>query len=291
VGLRIKVIEIDLFNKVNLACSTKPVVIITPNFGLHLNMFTKANKISSCYLGPQISPEQFIAEHFFLYLAKGAMHGYHGNKHYTLTSGQCCLVRKNQLARNSKEMGNEGFEKVVVVFDEAFLKKFLEQHPFSKAVCHFQNAFFPVGKSVLIDNFIGSLTPYFSGAGEIDPVFADVKRTELLLILLGAHPELAAILFDFGIPEKIDLEAFMARNFRFNVSLQRFAYLTGRSLTSFKRDFERTFHETPSRWLMRRRLEEAWFLMEKKGCSRNNLDLHPQRYFTSMPGNRLILVS
>jgi AraC-like DNA-binding protein len=83
--------------------------------------------------------------------------------------------------------------------------------------------------------------------------------------LLQAHPELAAILFDFGIPEKIDLEAFMARNFRFNVSIQRFAYLTGRSLTSFKRDFERTFHDAPSRWLTRRRLEEAYFLMEKKG--------------------------
>jgi AraC-like DNA-binding protein len=228
-------------------------------------MLTKANKITSCYIGPQISPEQFIAEHSFLFLSKGAIHGYDGNRHYTLRSGECCLVRKNHLARYNKETENGDFEKVVVIFDEAFLKKFLKEHPFAKAAYHSESAFFLIGKSALIDNFVVSLSPYYSGFGKIDPVFADVKRTELLLILLQAHPALAAVLFDFGIPEKIDLEAFMSRNFRFNVSIQRFAYLTGRSLTSFKRDFERTFHEAPSRWLMRRRLEEAYFLMEKKG--------------------------
>jgi len=228
-------------------------------------MFVKANKITSCYIGPQISPEQFVAEHFFLFLSKGTIHGYDGNKNYTLLPGQCCLVRKNRLARYNKETEHGDFEKVVVIFDEAFLKKFLVEHPFAKTACHSENAFFLVGNSSLIDPFIASLSPYYHGTGKIDPLFADVKRTELLLILLQAHPELAAVLFDFGIPEKIDLEAFMARNFRFNVTMQRFAYLTGRSLTSFKRDFERTFHEAPSRWLMRRRLEEAYFLMEKKG--------------------------
>ena len=33
----------------------------------------RATEIKSCYIGPEISPEQFIPEHFFLYLAKGTM--------------------------------------------------------------------------------------------------------------------------------------------------------------------------------------------------------------------------
>ena len=67
-----------------------------------------------------------------------------------------------------------------------------------------------------------------------------------------------------GIPEKIDLEAYMNRNYKFNVSLERFAYLTGRSLSSFKRDFKQIFRESPSRWLTKRRLQEAHFLILKK---------------------------
>ena len=54
------------------------------------------------------------------------------------------------------------------------------------------------------------------------------------------------------------------RNYRFNISVERFAYLTGRSLSVFKRDFEKIFHDTPSHWLVQKRLQEAYFLIEKK---------------------------
>ena len=117
----------------------------------------------------------------------------------------------------------------------------------------------------LIENFITSLRPYINTDGKIDAYFFDNKRSELLLILLKAQPELANIFFDFSSPEKIDLEEFMNRNYTFNISLDRFAYLTGRSLTSFKRDFERIFHDTPSHWLMQKRLHEAHFQLSKNG--------------------------
>jgi AraC-like DNA-binding protein len=78
------------------------------------------------------------------------------------------------------------------------------------------------------------------------------------------QPGLSGVFFDYGIPGKINLEEFMNRNFKFNVSLQRFAYLTGRSLSAFKRDFKAIFNQTPNRWLVQKRLQEAHFLIEKK---------------------------
>ena len=56
----------------------------------------------------------------------------------------------------------------------------------------------------------------------------------------------------------------MNRNYTFNVSIERFAFLTGRSLSAFKRDFKTVYNETPNRWLIKRRLEEAYFLIDKK---------------------------
>lgn len=107
--------------------------------------------------------------------------------------------------------------------------------------------------------------PYYNGKGEINETFADLKREELLLIILQTNPDVKDILFDFGIPEKIDLEAFMQKNYKFNVSMERFAYLTGRSISSFKRDFKSVFNESPNRWLVQKRLQEAYFLINKKG--------------------------
>jgi AraC-like DNA-binding protein len=232
-----------------------------------------ATEITSCYMGPAISPEQFIPEHFFLYLAKGKIEGYDGHKKYSMQAGQYCMVLKNHLARYNKQKDNGGFQKVVVVFDHNFLENFRDAYKPAIVVSSNHSAFYLLKQNPLIPDFVRSLMPYYQSGGSIDETFSKVKREELLLILLQNNPDLAGILFDFGIPQKIDLQAYMNRNYTFNVSLERFAYLTGRSLSAFKRDFMAIFKETPARWLLKRRLQEARFLIEKSGSKSSEIYL------------------
>lgn len=225
----------------------------------------KLTKIISCYIGPQISPEQFISEHFFLFLIKGTMAGYDGQKSYTIKAGDYCLARKNHLARYHKQKDDGKFEKVVMVFEEAFLREFKAKHKISVQTSDFKDAFVVLKKDKLVPNFINSLEIYYDEKGEIDETFSKIKREELLLILLKTNFGLANILFNLESPGKADLKAFMNRNYKFNVSLERFAYLTGRSLSVFKRDFKEIFSDTPSHWLIQKRLDEAYFLINNKG--------------------------
>ena len=101
----------------------------------------------------------------------------------------------------------------------------------------------------------------------------NLKVKEAVHLLLKVNPELKNILFNFKDPGKIDIEAFMQQNYHFNVQLQRFAYLSGRSLSTFKRDFEKIFKMTPSRWLVKRRLQEAYFLLREKGAKSSEVYL------------------
>ncbi|WP_261511942.1 helix-turn-helix domain-containing protein [Chryseobacterium paludis] len=224
----------------------------------------KISEIKSCIVGPAISAEEFITEHFFLFLVKGNMNGYDGNKHYTLKIGESCVVRKNRLARYNKVRVNNEFEKIIFFFDEIFLRDFQKKHSISFLNHESKDTFIRLRKDNLINSFLLSLEPYYNGSGDISKTFSDLKREELLLILLQLHPELSDVLFDFGFPGRVDLEEFMQKNYRFNVSMERFAFLTGRSLSAFKRDFKTIFNETPNRWLTRRRLQEARFLIEQK---------------------------
>ena len=82
--------------------------------------------------------------------------------------------------------------------------------------------------------------------------------------MLHTMPELREFLFDFSEQHKIDLERFMLRNFHFNVPLEKFARLTGRSLAGFKRDFQKAFGTSPRQWLQERRLAEARHLIESR---------------------------
>jgi AraC-like DNA-binding protein len=85
------------------------------------------------------------------------------------------------------------------------------------------------------------------------------------MILLQTNPELKDVLFDFSEPGKIDLERYMNEHYKFNVDIKRFAYLTGRSLATFKRDFVKIFNIPPNRWLQQKRLNDAWYLIKEKG--------------------------
>ncbi|MBB5437698.1 AraC-like DNA-binding protein [Pedobacter sp. AK017] len=225
----------------------------------------KFNETQSCHLGPEISPEQFIPEHFFLCLLQGSMKAYDGRENYSINPGDYCIARKNHLARYTKYKNEKAvFEKIVITFDEPFLRSFLEKHPISIGVFGTDNSFLFAEEDELIKNFIRSLAPYYNGNDQIDQTFADVKREELLLILLKNDPAFANVFFNFGIPEKINLEEFMNRNFRFNISMERFAFLTGRSLSTFKRDFQKTFGNNPASWLKKKRLDEAYFQISKQ---------------------------
>ena len=224
----------------------------------------KVNNIQSCHLGPEISPELLIQEHYFLYLLKGSMKAYDGNKHYQMQPGDYCLARKNHLVRYTKFKDDGAFEKIIITLDEGFLMKFLQRHTFTVQPSKNQDAFMFIPENTLVNNFIQSLEPYYTGDLHLDQTFADIKREELLLIMLKSAPELANVFFNFGMPHKMDLEVYMNRNFRFNVPLERFAYLTGRSLSSFKRDFLQTFGMSPGNWLKKKRLDEAYFQISQQ---------------------------
>ena len=218
-----------------------------------------------------ISSEQSIAEHTFIYIIAGAMYLYDGSRNYGLQSGEYGIARRNRFVRFKKQKVNNEINKVFVFFDERFLRLFQTKYQIRTSLFDNNDTILFLNDSDRVDNFIHSLLPYYDH-GKIAEPFSDLKREELLLILLQNQPSLSGILFDFTEPDRVDIEEFMNRNFSFHVSVQRFAYLTGRSLSAFKRDFYRVFDETPGRWLVRKRLEEAHFLISK--CNKMPTDIY-----------------
>lgn len=212
-----------------------------------------------------ILQEQYIPDNVFIYVAKGAIRVFDGNKSYSFKAGDACIARKNRLAKYELLDSDEQFEPILFCYDEPFLQQLQQKNQFITTPSATNDTILKIQKSELIDSFIQSIKPYYKGVMELDEDFEDLKYEELLIILLKIQPELAGILFDYRKPGKIDLEAFMNHNYTFNVSLERFAFLTGRSLSAFKRDFKAIYDESPGRWLVNRRLEEAYFLLAQKG--------------------------
>lgn len=115
----------------------------------------------------------------------------------------------------------------------------------------------------LLESCLASLIPYFDLV-ELPEEIASLKITEAVSILRTIDKDIDHVLANYEEPGRVDLVSYMEKNFMFNLPLEKFGYLTGRSLTTFKRDFSRAFNLTPQRWLTQKRLELAHYQFVEK---------------------------
>ncbi|SFO46462.1 AraC-type DNA-binding protein [Chitinophaga sp. YR627] len=209
--------------------------------------------------------EAFVTDHIFSYILSGTQEIWSGNEMYVFKAGDYRFIRRNQLTKYVKRPGQQGFQSIAVHIDQGTLKEMADVYNVSYKTPYQGKDVTLLKQDAWLENYINSLTPYLNTAGVYGEALVALKAKELVLLLLQTNPSVGQALFDFDVPGKIDLVAFMNAHYRYNVGLDRMAFLTGRSLSTFKRDFKRIFNTTAGRWLTRKRLEEANFLIANKG--------------------------
>lgn len=120
-----------------------------------------------------------------------------------------------------------------------------------------------VEHDVALTAFFQSMRTYFSGKEKPSEPLLRLKLKELIVSILtsGRNPGLAAYFRSIGERHAPSVSEIMEANFRFNLSLEEYARLCHRSLSSFKRDFQASFQEAPGKWLLRKRLAYAAALL------------------------------
>lgn len=220
----------------------------------------------SCYTTASRVQEQFVHDHALTFILEGSLDFYLGNRHMTYHQGDIVLVRRNQLAKATKIPPEGGvFRSISLHLYQDLLRKLSLEDGLQASGPWHGESIIQLKPDAFSKSFVDSLTPYMSmDEGACDHPLVQLKAKEAVLLILRLQPAAKDLLFDFSEPGKIDLEEFMVRNYTFNVEMKRFAYLTGRSLATFKRDFEKIFHTSPGKWLQQKRLAQAYYLIKEK---------------------------
>jgi AraC-like DNA-binding protein len=112
--------------------------------------------------------------------------------------------------------------------------------------------------------YFQSMLAYFTGTAKPADSLLTLKLKELIVsILLGRNnPELAAYFQSLLKSDAPPLSQIMEANFCYNLGLEDFAKLTHRSLSTFKRDFQKYYKQSPGRWLLHKRLDYSAVLLK-----------------------------
>ncbi len=227
-----------------------------------------------CHVGADRLCEQMVKEHTLFYLLSGEMDVFTPNgETVRLKAGDTVLLRRNHKVNKEKRpAGGKPFNGIFLHLKSDFLKQVKKDY---KLAAPMRPGKFVEGKNVFAlpkHNFLQalfkSLVDYFHADEYPSAPIMESKLREAVFVILQLQPQLASVLFDFAAPYKIDLPQFMEENFRSDLTVEEFAHYTGRSLSAFKKEFAQSFDLTPQRWLVKRRLQEAYRLIHDEARSR-----------------------
>lgn len=201
--------------------------------------------------------------HMLIWFISGETKIVQPNATYVFKKGDIFLIPRNQLATIINYPRNGQPHKTVVMhLSTARLEEYYKNLNVKPITLESQRIY-SYNNHPLLESCLASLIPYFE-MNELPNDIASLKITEAISILRSIDKEIDNVLANFKEPGKIDLVSYMEKNFMFNLPLEKFSYLTGRSLSTFKRDFSKFFSMTPQRWLTKKRLELAHYHLTEK---------------------------
>ena len=214
----------------------------------------------------KFTTEQVTDHHTLAYVVSGKMTLLFSDKKVEFDEGDVLMVRKNELMKAVKYPAENGeaFRCVYIYLTDEILHTYSTKNRITGVEKYTGSSVLDLSKNKFISAYFASLLPYFFQPEKLNEALTNLKSMEAIELLLNINHNFEQFLFDTHDPYKLDLEKFMNTNFQFNIPLSEFARLTGRSLSTFQRDFKKLFDTSPEKWLKDKRLTEAKYLISEK---------------------------
>lgn len=248
--------------KTSLLFNFYGIILSNPHYYRQLRCGEALITLFNCPLESKFE-DAWSQHNYIVYIMEGRKiwHTSHGS--YDLRKGSCVFVRKGACV--VEQFFDMPFCVVMFFLPDDFICDVLKkkQTPIYTSVKNFDPVM-PVDNTAAVEAFFNSMMHHFIANREPDRSLLELKFRELILTIAD-NPNNKELISYFQLllsePQAISLQRVMEENFCFNLKLEQFAQLCNRSLSAFKRDFQKTFNTTPGKWLTEKRLQHAMHLL------------------------------
>jgi AraC family transcriptional regulator, exoenzyme S synthesis regulatory protein ExsA len=213
----------------------------------------------------------FIECSYIAYVISGRRIFHKLGKTWDLSEGVSVFVKKG--IHIAEKLGGDGWCVLVFFIPDNYLVQFFQQNKnsfaFNSAVTDATDHVLPLEINEVSKSFFYSMIPYFSQTPPPHEDLLELKFKELLFSILFNNQNLSLLshLNTLASENYYRLQTIMEANFTSNLSLEQYALLACKSLPTFKRHFQATYHDTPASWIKKRRVQFASDLLHSSGSS------------------------
>lgn len=203
---------------------------------------------------------------YFAYVLGGKKKWQTNDKEFIVADGEAIFIRKGSYVAH--KYINEDFCALLIFVSDDFIKSVLTKFPLPvparQLAVNEIDPILPVTMDNTLTMYFNSLLSYFPKSETPPKELLKIKFEELILTLLTSpsNQDIASYFRVVSENSRVSIPAIMEANFMRTLSLQEFARLCARSLSVFKSEFQDIYQTSPGKWLIKRRLEYARYLVE-----------------------------
>nr|WP_298935560.1 AraC family transcriptional regulator [uncultured Dyadobacter sp.] len=199
----------------------------------------------------------------FLYMLKGEMDYQSGNDHLTIKTHQSlllnCLNSGKQIQSNDSDSSGEI---VIVTFHKDILKRIYEREipqifkPNNQASIQSRST---IKNDFLIQKYIDGLLFYFENPTLVNDEILVLKLKEIILLLAQTQDAetVQVILSQLFSSTTYTFKQVIEANLFAQIGIEDLAQKSNLSVSSFKREFKKLYHDSPANYIKTKRLEKA----------------------------------
>jgi AraC-like DNA-binding protein len=216
-------------------------------------------------LFPENKVAYWTSSNYFVYVLGGRKRYVSGNNEYLIEVGEGIFIKRGVYV--AERFDNEDFCALAIFvpdnFIESVTRKYAGLYP-GKQQSTATDSIIRLNMDAAFSSYFQSVLSYFPKPVSPPGELLVIKFEELILNILTSpdNGDLSAQLLSIRKNDKVCIRETMEKYFVHPLSLNEYARLCARSLSSFKTDFFDTFKMSPGKWLMIKRLEHARLLIE-----------------------------
>jgi len=223
---------------------------------------------------PVVNREGYISNHVISIQLSGEQHiRNYEEQLIKVKEGKAIFIPRGMYHISDLIPKSGTFHNLLFYLDDSLIQEFLSNSRVTEVSRESVPTHMKFEAGPAIQHFVEGIFNIYQANQLRNKNFLNLKILELLYLLnsLAGDQRFANFLFRLTLPQKRNIRTFMDQNFDKPLKIEDYAYLTGRSLSTFRRDFKAYYDITPQQWLKEKRMEKAMAVLKKKEVSVTDL--------------------
>ena len=214
----------------------------------------------------EISKQQIILnQNTFSFLIEGNKEVIFDNSDLSIDTRKFLIMKSGHCLMTEKLSEIKNYRSILLFFTNENLSKFIQKFELNSIESKENKSVYSFEYDKFIKRFVDSLIDISKLSKTAQKKIIEVKFEEIMLYLIELH----GTHFLYSLTSNNDnLTQNFTRTVESNqlkkLTLKELAFLCNMSVSTFKREFEKHYSESPIKWFQNKRLEHAYYLLNQK---------------------------